>query len=222
MDSTIGGPYAQQPPFGMAEGSTRQAVLMLLKTRGRMKAGELAKQLGITEMAVRRHLSSLERDGYIELAIVRQPMGRPTHMYTLTEQAERLFPKNYNALALDLLEELAGDPDTEALIDRLFEGRKRKLQSRYAARMEGKTLDEKVAELAAIQNDGGYMVQLDTDAEGFTIHEYNCPIAQVAGRYQQACTCELELFEQLLDTGVERTECLAKGGGRCTYRIAKS
>ncbi|RAP78671.1 ArsR family transcriptional regulator [Paenibacillus montanisoli] len=202
------------------DGSTRQTVLTLLKTHGQMNAGELAKHLQITEMAVRRHLSTLERDGLIAPTIVRQAMGRPTHMFSLTEQAELLFPKNYHVFALDLLEELEDDPDTAAIVDRLFEGRKRKLLERYAYRMDGKSLEEKVAELASIQNEGGYMVALETDESGMVLHEYNCPIAQVANRYQQACQCELSLFQQLLGTEVERTECLAKGGGKCSYRIA--
>ncbi|WP_258171342.1 metalloregulator ArsR/SmtB family transcription factor [Paenibacillus sp. R14(2021)] len=211
-----GKPFMQREQAARQEGSTRQTVLTLLKTNGQMNAGELAKQLQITEMAVRRHLNTLERDGLIAPTIVRQAMGRPTHMFSLTEQAELLFPKNYHVLALDLLEELE-DPGT---IDRLFEGRKRKLIERYAHRMEGKSLQEKVSELAAIQNDGGYMVQVESSGNDLVLHEYNCPIAQVANRYQQACQCELSLFQQLLEAKVERTECLAKGGGKCSYRIA--
>lgn len=53
----------------------------------------------------------------------------------------------------------------------------------------------------------------------YRLHEYNCPIAQVANRYRQACHCEKQLFETLLDASVERTECLADGGARCTYAI---
>lgn len=202
------------------EGSTRQAILTLFKTKGQLNAGELAKQLHITEMAVRRHLSTLERDGFISPTLVRQAMGRPTHKYGLTEKAEYLFPRNYHSLALDLLEELADDPEQAVLVDRMFEGRKRKLLERYASRMDGKTLPEKVEELAAIQNDGGYMVELEDGDDGLVLHEYNCPIAQVANLYHQACQCELTLFEQLLGTSVVRTECLAKGGSKCSYVIS--
>ncbi|WP_246628191.1 helix-turn-helix transcriptional regulator [Paenibacillus oenotherae] len=216
----IDNPGVKQELSSRQEGSTRQTILTLFKTKGQMNAGELAKKLQITEMAVRRHLSTLERDGYIRPTLVRQAVGRPTHKYGLTEQAEHLFPKNYHVLALDLLEELADDPETAVLVDRMFEGRKRKLLERYASRMEGKSLKEKVSELAAIQNDGGYMVKLEDGENGLVLHEYNCPIAQVANLYQQACQCELALFEQLLGTTVERTECLAKGGGKCSYLIA--
>jgi predicted ArsR family transcriptional regulator len=206
------------------DGSTRQAVLKLLKTRGSATASELAGQLGLTDMAVRRHLAALEQDGYITPVTVRQPMGRPAFVYQLTEEAEHFFPKNYHLLMLDLLEELELGQSGSDAVGELFEARRRKLLGRYASRMQGKKLRDRVAELADIQNAGGYMVEVEDsrDDSEFVLHEYNCPIAQVAGRYQQACQCELTLFRELLGTSVERTECLAKGGGKCTYRIGSA
>jgi predicted ArsR family transcriptional regulator len=202
------------------EGTTRGRILLLLKTNGRLSAGQLSSELGLTEMAVRRHMYALEREGSISVISVKQAMGRPIHTYELTMQADDRFPKNYNLLALDLLEELAEDPETAGLITRMFEGRQKKLLDRYEPRMIGKSLEQKVAELELIQNAGGYMAKAEDKANGqFILHEYNCPIAQVAGKYEQACSCELSLFESLLQTKVERTECLAKGGGRCSYTI---
>lgn len=200
--------------------STRERILMLLKTGGRMYAGHLSNELGLTEMAIRRHMYALESEGSVSIIAVRQAMGRPLHAYELTAAADELFPKNYHLLALDLLDELADDPDTAELIDRMFEGRKKKLLERYEPRMAGKSLEQKVSELAAIQNAGGYMAETEAKSDGsYMLYEYNCPIAQVAGKYLQACSCELSLFKSLLDVPVVRTECLAKGGGKCSYQI---
>ncbi|MBV6714250.1 helix-turn-helix transcriptional regulator [Paenibacillus chitinolyticus] len=205
-----------------AELSTRKIVLSLLRTRGPLSVGELAKELGITEMAVRRHLNTLDRDGFIESKLARQAMGRPLHMYSLTKEADDLFPKKYNALTLDLLEELVAE-EGEGKLTRLFQRRKDKLSERYGSRMEGKSFSEKVAELARIQNDNGYMVSLEQGENGdYILNEHNCPIAQVADQYQQACQCELALFQELLETPVERTECLAKGGTKCVYQIRRA
>jgi predicted ArsR family transcriptional regulator len=194
----------------------------MMKTRGALSVGEMAKELRITEMAVRRHLNTLERDGLIETKLSRQAMGRPTHLYSLTMLADDLFPKNYHHLTLDLLGELEAEEGSD-MIGRLFERRKEKLFAKYGERMEGKELPERVTELADIQNKNGYMVQLERQDEGeFVLTEYNCPIAQVAGQYNEACQCELTLFEKLLDADVERTECLTKGGAKCTYVIRKA
>lgn len=202
------------------EGSTRKLILNMLKTRSSLSVSEMAKDLGITEMAVRRHLNTLERDGYVTSALVRQSVGRPAHLYSLTEQADECFPKNYDSLTLDLLAELESDAFGDEAVGKLFTGREEKLVLQYQSRMDAKTLEERVKELAEIQNQGGYMAEWERDVKGdYFIHEYNCPITQVAKRYNQACECELSLFERLLHAHVERTECLAQGGGKCTYRI---
>lgn len=204
------------------DSSTRKVLLTMMKTRGSLSVGEMAKELGITEMAVRRHINTLERDGLIETRLSRQAMGRPTHRYSLTAQADDLFPKNYHHLTLDLLSELEAEEGHE-IVGRLFEGRKKKLYTKYGERMEGKSLPDRVTELADIQNANGYMVQCEEKEDGsFVLTEYNCPIAQVAGQYNEACSCELELFENLLDANVERTECLTKGGAKCTYVINRA
>ncbi|TXK86103.1 metalloregulator ArsR/SmtB family transcription factor [Paenibacillus sp. N3.4] len=201
------------------ETSTRKVILSMLKTQGPLSVHDISKQLGITEMAVRRHINSLEKDDLLQTKLVRQAMGRPTNVYTLAPQADELFPKKYLQLTLDLLGELLEDEGHEK-IEQLFEGRQGKLESRYQPRMIDKNLEERVAELALIQNENGYMVdwsQLGDDEYMFS--EHNCPITQVANTFQQACRCELALFQNLLDAKVERTECLAKGASKCVYMI---
>jgi predicted ArsR family transcriptional regulator len=201
--------------------STRRQLLQLLKTQGNCCISDLSKALDITEMAVRRHIHSLERDNLIRSVLVRQPMGRPLYRYSLTEQADDLFPKNYPQLTLDLLSELEEQTDGIEVIDRIFLGRQLKLEARYQERMAERSLADRVSELSVIQTTAGYMTEWEpAEAEGaYQLYEYNCPIAQVANRYRQACHCEKQLFEQLLDATVERTECLADGYMRCTYVI---
>ncbi|EOS57943.1 helix-turn-helix transcriptional regulator [Paenibacillus barengoltzii] len=199
--------------------STRERILHLMKTAGPLSAKELTTELQITEMAVRRHLGTMERDGLIESKMVRQTAGRPTAVYGLTELAEGLFPKRYHSLTLDLLDELA-EEGGEVMVDRLFDRRKEKLSRRYMAEMQGKSLTEKVRTLSEIQNDNGYMTELqETDGGEYVLMEHNCPISQIANRYNHACDCELKLFESLLDADVDRTECLAQQGRKCVYVI---
>jgi predicted ArsR family transcriptional regulator len=217
--SLTNGPKVGELMSQEQETSTRKVILTMLKRQGDLSVGDMAKQLGITEMAVRRHLNTLERDGFVDTRLVRQAMGRPTNLYFLTERADGLFPKKYQHLAMDLLDELL-EEDGKGKIDYLFQRREDKLYDKYQSRMRAKNLEERVMELATIQNDSGYMVDWKQSSEGeFVLSEHNCPITQVANQYQQACQCELSLFERLLDANVERTDCLAKGGSKCVYVI---
>ncbi|AOZ91830.1 helix-turn-helix transcriptional regulator [Paenibacillus crassostreae] len=202
--------------------STREQILHMLKTKAPLTAKDITNELQITEMAVRRHLSTLDRDGYIEYSMLRPMMGRPTATYRLSELAEAFFPKTYHTLTLDLLEELK-EESGEDMINLLFERRKIKLEQKYEHAMAELPLSEKVRQLTQIQNDNGYMAEYEEDADGtFVIKEHNCPISHIANQYNHACHCELELFQSLLQVDVQRTECLSAGGTKCAYVISKS
>jgi len=202
--------------------STRDTILHLLKTNGELSAKALTERLNITTMAVRRHIDALERDGYIDSKTVRQSMGRPMAVYYLTPRSEALFPNKYHAVALDLLEELVQESGID-MVERLFERRKDSLHKKYADSMDAKDLEGKVAALAQIQNENGYMVKVEkTGEDEYTFIEHNCPIAQLANQYNHACQCEMKLFETLLDADVTRPECLAKGDKKCVYMIRKN
>ncbi len=198
--------------------STRNKIMQMLKTSGELTTKEITDQLGITGMAVRRHISILEKDNLIISTTVRLPMGRPAAVYRLTDEAEDYFPKKYHAVALDLLAELEGEAG-ENMVNRLFDLRKSTLMQRYESKMANKDLEHKVAVLSDIQNENGYMATWEKSGEEFILTEYNCPISQVANKYNHACHCELNLFESLLGAQVSRTDCLAKGDKKCVYRI---
>lgn len=205
---------------GQESGTTRHTIMMLLKMKGPLTIGALAEELGITEMGVRRHVLQLEQESLAKTKVVRQAMGRPLHVYSLTETAEEYFPKSYHNLALELLRELDNGSGLDA-VNILFEGRRRRMLAQYAPMMEHLNLEERVAELSSIQNAGGYMAEWNPEEDGsYVIREYNCPIHQVAIQYRKACQCEQSLFEELLDAKVTRNECMAEGGQCCRYAIA--
>ena len=82
--------------------STRGQVLGLLR-RGTRTVDELAAELGVTDNAVRAHLTTLERDGLVERRGTRPGLRKPHLSYELTTEAEELFPKAYSTLFNQLL-----------------------------------------------------------------------------------------------------------------------
>src|SRR5690348_8156311 len=101
------------------QGETREQILTLLRRQGQMTAAELSDALGIGAVGVRQHLALLDRDGLVRTAGVRRGVGRPSHLYALTEHAEALFPKRYDRLALDALAFVEAQGGAQA-IDQLF------------------------------------------------------------------------------------------------------
>ena len=86
--------------------STRGRILMLLRRAGRT-VDELAQALNLTDNAVRAHLATLERDGFVRQLGARRGSGKPAFIYELSPDAEQLFPKAYGPILRQLLEVLS-------------------------------------------------------------------------------------------------------------------
>src|SRR5712692_603204 len=74
--------------------STRGQIITLLRRASRT-VDELAGALGLTDNAIRAHLTALERDGIVQQRGVRRGSGKPASVYDLAPEAEQLFPKAY-------------------------------------------------------------------------------------------------------------------------------
>ena len=202
------------------QGETRQQILTLLRRRGSMTAAELSEALGIGAVGVRQHLALLDRDGLVCTTGVRRGVGRPSHLYMLTEQAEALFPKRYDKLAMDALAFVEAQGGSEA-IDQLFTVRRLQLAQQLAPRLAGKSRAEQVQTLATMLTEQGYMCECQALPDGsFELIEHNCPVDCVARDYPQACEHELKLYEDILGVPLVRDELISEGGNCCRYRIA--
>lgn len=205
----------------LLEQPTRREILIRLKKQGTLSVQEMARQVGITEMGVRRHLHALQRDQYVRTTICRPSAGRPSYLYSLTDKASVLFVNSYDSLVTELLDEMT-DMSGASSVSQLFERRKAKLRNKYMHIIGNKKLEDRVAALTQFQNEEGYMAGLTKSEDGcYLLEEANCPVFRVASRYPQVCQCELSLFEEVLQAPVERLECMSEGGRKCLYRIGK-
>jgi predicted ArsR family transcriptional regulator len=211
------------------EGSTKtdDRILYLLKSKGPQRAAQLAKRLGVTAMAVRQHLYGFARDGLVESADQRRPVGRPARVWRLTERAAARFPESHAELTLEMIAAMRATFGEESL-DRLLAARTR-LQlrahrERIRAASDG-SLESRVRVLAAIRREQGYMAESTACADGsFLLRENHCPICVAARSCQGLCREELGLFRALLGkrAKVERTDHVLAGASRCAYVITPS
>lgn len=202
------------------ETSTRREIINILRTVGPLTVGALGDRLGITHVAVRRHLTSLERDALVSSVQERLPMGRPTRVYSLTEAADELFPKKYGSFTLEVLDFLS--QNAEELVDQFFANRGKSMVTKYGPEVtSGTSLSERVARLSDVQTANGYLADWEQgEGDTLVLKEYNCPVHQVSRKYPHACHHELAFFKSVLGTKhVERVECIAKGGSCCRYTI---
>lgn len=203
-----------------AKKTTKDKILDLLKKETTLTVNDLTNHLNITHMAVRKHLHILEKDALIQSNEIKQQMGRPLQVYSLTEKGERLFPKNYERLTVGFLhdiKELYGEESIQCL----FEKREKRLTEEYSSRMGQKSNSEKVDEIAKIQNEKGYMANISQiDEHTYELVEYNCPILAVAEEFKIACRCETQMLKNVLKTDeVNRISCKTDGDDHCKFLI---
>jgi DeoR family suf operon transcriptional repressor len=203
------------------------SALTLLKRLGESDAAELAEALGVSQSAVRQQLQTLHDNGLVQRRDVPTGRrGRPTAKWSLTADGHRRFPYRYDALASDVLDDLA-DIDG-SLVDEVFERRRRRRVERARARIaaaDDGTLASRVHELARILDDDGYVADAippadDDPAHTWRIVERHCAIFDIADRYRAACSTELSFLREVLPgADIERVHHMLGGDTSCGYEI---
>lgn len=180
---------------------------------------ELARDLAMSGMGVRRHLSTLSAEGLVEQsACTRGGPGRPPAGWRLSASGMEMFPRRYDALALDLLEDLSPEEVAGAL------GRRTDKQvAQYDAALAGcSTLEERVAAVARLRDQAGYLAEWSRlEGDEFILTENNCAVHRVAEHHPAVCAMELSLLRRVLGPDVEvvRQSHAMTGDAVCTYCI---
>ena len=209
-------------PLDNAPDSTQDTILLHMKKTGQVSVGDLCDVLGITAMAVRRHLTRLQKEGLVESKMVRQSRGRPSYRYFLSEKADSLFPKGYQTLAEDLLDAVYEQSGAKGVLE-LLKIRNRKRIDRLKVRVEGMDLDERVKEVARIFSEEGYMTEWEALESGdFFIFQRHCALHDVATKYRQVCGLEPQLMESLLGVKVSRQKYMLNDDPVCGYLVEKT
>jgi predicted ArsR family transcriptional regulator len=207
------------PPLSEMPEKTQEAVLLYLKRQGEMTVGDLCQVLGITSMAVRRHLAGLQKDGFVEARLEKQSRGRPTYKFRLTQKSESLFPSDFQNLAIDLLDIVYEQSGHKGVMD-LLSRRNDKLANRLRSRVENLTLAERVKEVSKIFSENGYMTESKALEDGnFVIFQRHCAVHDLANQYRQLCVLEPRLMENLLGVKVTREKYMLKNDPVCAYMV---
>ena len=211
-------------------GPAKRRLLELLKRRGPAGAAALASEIGLTDVAVRQHLTALQEDGLVEAIAANgdapRRRGRPSRSWQLTDRATALFPDRHAELTVGLISAVR-DAFGEAGMRTIVDLRARDQLAQYRGIMPDPSapLSERVEALARQRTEEGYMAEVRADPEsperGFLLIEHHCPVCDAARTCQGLCAAEIDLMRDVLGEGVEveRIEHLLADGRRCVYRI---
>lgn len=201
---------------------TRQKIILLLKKAEHMTVAEFSREMGITPMAVRQHLMALERKGIIHYVTKKYGIGRPMFLYKLTEKAMDIFPNSYKGFLMDVLRTV-DDMDGRTKIEKIFRVNKQAMLDRKQRLLFGiSDFGEKVARFRELLEDDGFLVELEEKKDDFKLKKFNCLLPDVATEFPEACRYELELYRNLLNKNVSRSQSIREGSPSCLYVIPKA
>jgi len=206
-------------PGAMEDKPTRTKLVRFVKVKGRVAIRDISRALGITPMAVRRHVRWLHQAGLVQIEKAQGARGRPAHLCLLTDLGDALFPKAYDRFSADLIRGVAL-LDGEAKVEQLFEARKNQLLQKYKGRMADKNGAARVQEAVLILCEEGYMAESCPLNPGtYRITEHNCAIVHIAREYPQVCHSELCFLAQMLGAEVQRESYALRGDSECSYLV---
>ena len=212
--------------IGIAASTLRRAILLHLRRVGPSVPDAISTAIGASRSGVAQQLRALDTAGLVTRTSVRHGVGRPRHLYDITPDAQGLFPSNYDGLATGLLAAIL-EVGGETLVEDVFAARRRQAEARLRQQMDASLpsdapLEDRVRELARLQDELGYVAEARVDAAGIRLLEHNCAVLDVARGMPVACRSELELFREVLGVNLVRERHIAAGDRCCEYRVAET
>jgi predicted ArsR family transcriptional regulator len=198
--------------------TTRGKIVSELRRRGCASATDLARSFGLSPNAVRQQLTVLERDGLVAEKSVRRGPTKPTYEFSLTSEAEKLFPQGYDKMLTAVLREVRTQFGTTA-VERVFEGLSRRAVERARLAVTGTEPEQKVAQLTEMLRRNGVVAEYSLIDGGFAVHEHTCPYSDAAKEHPEVCQVIHHVIEETIGGEHSQTESLARGGKECRFEI---
>lgn len=196
--------------------STRGRILNELR-RGPGTVNDLALVTGLTDNAVRAHLTSLERDGLIQLGGTRPGTRKPNVLYELTPEAARLFPKPYAIVLHQLLDVLA-ERLAPADADEILRTVGLRLASGFRHVVRGAELRQRVLEVLGVLEEIGGLAEIEEQEGKLCIRGFDCPLGAAVTAHRQVCRVAEAMLADLLGVPV-RERCEVEGDVRCRFEL---
>ena len=196
--------------------STRGQIVTILRGAP-CTVEDLAEKLDLTDNAVRAHLATLERDGLVRQSGLRRGPRKPHFTYVLTEEADRLFPKAYDALLNQLIAVLKTRLSPPEIEDVLREvGR---AMAATAPTGQNATLESRMQSALKVLEAIGGAAEIVKNEDKFVIQASGCPLGAAVALHPEVCRLAESLVAEIVKTPVHE-QCDRTGRPKCRFEIS--
>jgi predicted ArsR family transcriptional regulator len=198
--------------------TTRGRILALLR-RSSQTVEELAARVGLTDNAVRSHLSTLERDGLVRQEGVRRAEGpgKPATVYEIHPEAEPLFSKAYAPMLGALLDELAAQMTPERRVE-LLQAAGKRLAADAPRPPSDEPIEVRARAGAELLNLLGGDAQVEHQDGTVSIRGCGCPLSVATSERPEVCRAVESLLAEVLGVPVRET-CDRGSRPRCCFQV---
>lgn len=205
---------------GMSIADVQQKIMALLKQYGPSTMAEIAARQNVSYEAVRQQINQLVALRLVERREHPNPSGtgRPLSYYSLTPAGEHQFPKNYDELAVELIDAIGGTLGADAL-RRVLGALTDEQVARWEPQLAGKDLAARLDALRGIYIENDPFAEVSQDEGSLALVERNCPFLNVASKRPALCSLTVAVLSRLLGYRVTRTARFQAGDGRCVFRV---
>ncbi len=193
--------------------STRGRIVSLLQG-GDRSVNELSELLGLSDNAVRAHLTTLERDLVVTRTGTVKGFRKPHFQYGLTADASQLFPKSYDVLFNRLFEVLKKAMPSRTLTKVLHEVG----QGLGKENLTQGDLDARVAKTIEVLKDLGGAAVSDRTNGSVTIRSESCPFAELVAEHPEVCKIAESMVAEIVDRPVVE-KCDRTDSPKCRFEI---
>jgi DeoR family suf operon transcriptional repressor len=180
-----------------------------MRMQGSCTVKELAEAADISPISVRHHLSNLQAEGLVSVEEARHGVGRPYHLYSLTDKGLERFPRRYYRLTNHILKELKGSLPKEKLVE-IFTGVATSMSDARIHEFEG---------LEILLSEEGFEVKIEKKENELLIHELSCPYFRIGKSHPEVCVIDQTFIANALEVPVERVTCILQGDNCCTFSV---
>lgn len=195
--------------------STRGQIVTILRGSPCTVEG-LATRLELTDNAVRAHLSTLERDGIVRQSGIRRGARKPHYTYALTEEADGLFPKAYDALLNQLIAVLKVRLNPAEIEDVLREVG-RSVAANTPNGHDG-SLQGRVQKALKVLEAIGGSAEIEQHDDKIVIRGNGCPLAAAVGVHPEVCRLAETLVGEIVKVPVVE-KCDRESRPQCRFEI---
>ncbi len=193
---------------------------------GEKSISSISELLQINKTAVKEHMETLERMGYVHSFFKKEKTGRPFKYYGMTLVGMELFPKKYSELMTAFLEETrleVGEEKLNHLLGRVAD----RLLNQVGFSNDISVTDEREAKIRQLSNfvstlnKLGYYARMEIDGEIVRIIRHNCIFYEMA-KTNGRVICDVlgkDMIKLPGDKPFAIREKFSDGGNRCVVEV---